>query len=106
MGKPRIWACLVVRPLTRARAAEGSGLQVPLHQHQHLFLLQAELGFEPLEPLATFNRRQLQHSFEEPRIYALVFFRRGKEEWERYFFFDAKWSTPTGYLLNLSLFSR
>jgi len=56
--------------------------------------------------LATFNRRQLQHSFEEPRIYALVFFRRGKEEWERYFFFDAKWSTPTGYLLNLSLFSR
>ena len=54
-----------------------------------------EKGFESREPINTFDRRRFEHSFEKPGIYALAFFRDGKEEWERhFFFFDAKWSDP------------
>ena len=67
-----------------------------------------ERGFESREPVATFNRKRFEHTFDEPGIYALAFFSDGQEEWERhFFFFDSKWSDPRyEYLLNLTLHKR
>ena len=67
-----------------------------------------ERGFESREPMASFDRRRFEHTFDEPGIYALAFFRDGQEEWERhFFFFDSKWSDPRhGFRLNLTLHKR
>ena len=67
-----------------------------------------ERGFESREPMATFDHKRFEHTFDKPGIYALAFFRDGQEEWERhFFFFDAKWSDPRyGYTLNLTLHKR
>ena len=67
-----------------------------------------ETGFESREPLATFNRRRFEFTFDAPGIYALAFFHDGKEEWKRhFFFFDSKWSDPRYiHSSNLTLYKR
>lgn len=67
-----------------------------------------ERGFKLGYPVTTFDRRRFEHTFDEPGIYALAFFRDGVEEWERHFFLmDAKWSDPRyERAINMALHKR